>query len=241
MESHPKNENHKEELNSHFRRIMISRLAIIYFILLIFAFSIIISLIINENDEIFILTAQNKNRFFETVDKAIFTNDSLMLNIESIRMIYNSIDREMNGLLFKYGFINLLEDYLVRNSLDSSSMKIQNNHKIFELIRNELKLEPYSILTSEQRRLLTNLDRSIIQGDSILAKFNLVELNDLLRIQNEKIEKLEYKNSWSIPLGFTGAFLTIIFGFITLLKPNSIINIEKIIERFMDKTQKNTN
>lgn len=81
---------------------------------------------------------EDKTLFYNTVDDAIFASDSISLKIESIKMIYNSVDRKSNGRLFNYGFVNLLEDYLVRNSADSSKNLISNNPKIFELIKNEL-------------------------------------------------------------------------------------------------------
>lgn len=155
---------------------------------------------------------EDKTLFYNTVDDAIFASDSISLKIESIKMIYNSVDRESNGRLFNYGFVNLLEDYLVRNSADSSKNLILNNPKIFELIKNELQQEPYNRLNTEQKRLLTNLDKALRNNDSILVKFNLDELNDLLRLQNEYIEKLEFQNSWSIPMSIIGIILTIIFG-----------------------------
>lgn len=56
------------------------------------------------------------------------------------------------------------------------------------------------------------MDKALRNNDSILVKFNLDEFNDLLRLQNEYIEKLEFQNSWSIPMSIIGIILTIIFG-----------------------------
>lgn len=224
-----------DEFNLFYRRIVLTRYTLIYFILLVFGFTVIFSIIIKRNDERKKLKTEDKIKFFETVDKAIFSNDSLMMNIESIKMVFNSLDRESDGLFYKYGFINLLEDYLVRNSLDSSRIKILKNSRIYDLIKKELEQEPYSRLTSEQRRLLINLDKSLQDGDSLLAKFNLIELNDMLRNQNDNIEKLELQNTWSLFIGITGTVLTIVFGLITILRPGSAIKTEQLIDSITKK------
>jgi hypothetical protein len=162
--------------------------------------------------------------FFKTTNALIEQQDSLSININSIKKIFNSIDRKSNGKLFNYGFINVLEDYSV-NLLTAETKKDNKNFSlIVELINEELKGEPFNQLKSEQKRILLNLQNSLKTQDVKNGIYNLNEMNDVLRIQNENIEKLEKQNAWSIPLAIIGVILTLIFGIISLKK--SFIKIE---------------
>lgn len=73
--------------------------------------------------------SQYEKEFFTTTNKLINNSDSLSINIETIKKIFNSIDRKSNGELFKYGFINVLEDYSV--SLITDASQINNNNFLF--------------------------------------------------------------------------------------------------------------
>jgi len=156
--------------------------------------------------------------FFKTTNALIEQKDSLSININSIKKIFNSIDRKSNGKLFNYGFINVLEDYSV-NLLTAETKKDNKNFNlIVNLINEELKGEPFNQLKSEQKRILLNLQNSLKTQDFKNGMYNLNEMNDVLRIQNENIEKLERQNAWSIPLAIIGVVLTLIFGIISLGK-----------------------
>ena len=156
--------------------------------------------------------------FFKTTNALIEQQDSLSININSIKKIFNSIDRKSNGKLFNYGFINVLEDYSV-NLLTAETKKDNKNFSlIVHLINEELKGEPFNQLKPEQKRILLNLQNSLKIQDVKNGIYNLNEMNDVLRIQNENIEKLEKQNAWSTPLAIIGVVLTLIFGIISLNK-----------------------
>jgi hypothetical protein len=144
------------------------------------------------------------------------------LDISTLKTVFNSIDRKTNGLLFKYGFINLLEDYY-KYKIDSIKAKNKTNHTqlILKTIKKELDQEPYTQLFPEQRRILTNLNNSITKGDSTFALASLQEMNDILRIENEHSKKLENQNAWSIPLSIVGSILTLVFGLLALSRKNT--------------------
>ena len=156
--------------------------------------------------------------FFKTTNALIKQNDSLSININSIRKIFNSIDRKSNGKLFNYGFVNVLEDYSVNLLTAKTKEDNENFSLIVNLINEELKGEPFNQLKPEQKRILLNLQNSLKTQDIKNGIYNLNELNDVLRIQNENIEKLEIQNAWSIPLAIIGVVLTLIFGIISLGK-----------------------
>ena len=63
-----------------------------------------------------------------------------------------------------------------------------------------------------------NLQNALKTNDVKNGTYNLNELNDILRIQNDNEEQLEKQNAWSIPLAIIGIILTLIFGIINLIK-----------------------
>lgn len=160
---------------------------------------------------------QFEQDFFTTTDKLINNKDSVLINIETIKKIFNSIDRKSNGELFTYGFINLLEDYSVYLITDTNQVSSENFPLIIDLINEELKGEPFNQLKVEQRRILLTLQKSIMNNDIEVGIYNMNELNDIFRIQNEYIEKLEKRNSWSIPLAIAGIILSLIFGLSSII------------------------
>ena len=103
------------------------------------------------------------------------------------------------------------------------------------LLKNELKQEPFSQLKTDQRRILKNLENSIIKKDSATAIYNLAELNDVLINTNNQINKLERENNWALPLGIVGLILTLLFGIMTVLSPISYKKMKDIIENSVNR------
>lgn len=81
-----------------------------------------------------------------------------------------------------------------------------------------MKGEPFNRLKSEQRRILLNLQRAINNTNIETGLYNLNELNDILRIQNEKEYNLEKQNAWSIPLAIVGILISLFFGITSFIK-----------------------
>jgi len=160
---------------------------------------------------------QYEKEFFTTTNNLINKSDSSSINIETIKKIFNSIDRKSNGVLFKYGFINVLEDYSVSLITDTETNN-DNFYLVIELISEELKGEPFNNLKSEQRRILLNLQRAIKDNNVETGLYNLNELNDILRIQNEHVYNIEKQNAWSIPLAIIGILISLFFGISSFVK-----------------------
>jgi len=172
----------------------------------------------NEKSEKTNTLKQHQKEFFDATDKLTNRNDSLSINIETIKKIFNSVDRQSKGTLLNYGFINTLEDYSVY--LISDTTKNNGNDKfslILKLINEEIEGKPFNNLYAEQKRILFSLQKSINNQDIQTAEYNLNELNDMLIVQNATKEKLEQQTSWSIPLAIAGIILTFIFGIVSLL------------------------
>lgn len=155
----------------------------------------------------------NKPAFYEQLNEYIITRDSMQLNLNEIKIIFNSLDRKYNGEYNNYGFINLLEDYYVQRILISNDTATQ---QVYNILINEKKIEPFSQLPSEQKGILTNLKRAIEEQDYANSNFNLMELNDLLKIQNDQLYRERKQNTWSIPLAISGIVLSVFFGILSV-------------------------
>lgn len=162
--------------------------------------------------------SQYEKEFFTTTNQLINNQDSVRISIETIKKIFNSIDRKSEGKLFNYGFVNVLEDYSVYLITDTTQRNQENFRLIISLINEELKGEPFNQLKAEQKRILLNLQYALTNKDVETGIYNLNELNDILRIQNEYGAKLEKQNGWSIPLAIVGIVLSLFFGIISLVK-----------------------
>ncbi len=183
---------------------------------------------------------QAKKEFFSVSDKIISEakEDNGLLAI--IRIAFNSVDRKYSGLLLAYGFKNTLEDYLINIKKDSNKDNDQFFEKIMTLIKKEEEQEPFSSLPSEQRRIMVNLSKAIESNNQEQASFNLMELNQILRLKYEAFKELKRQNSWAIPLAILGFVITILFGLINILRPISYFMIRKIIrEEIISKNEIN--
>jgi len=176
-----------------------------------------------------------KMQFFQLADSIFTSQDTLNKPIELLKYTFNSIDRESKGLLFKYGFVNVLEDYHVYLRTDVKkdiSSKIGYVHHIYEvisIIKKELEQEPFTRLPDEQRRILVNLNKAIESDDKELAEINLTQLNDVLRLNQNEMEKLKGQTAWSIPLSIVGLVATLILGLTGIFRPLSYRRIRNIV------------
>jgi hypothetical protein len=163
----------------------------------------------------------NKARqtFYERADKCLVKKDVTPISANDPRIVFNSVDRDSEGVLKKYGYISLLEDYLVHLKTDNDNANDQLYNPIAAILDIEKKEEPYSRLSSEESRLMKNIDSSVRNNDVQTAMLNLSSLSDVLRINNDNLEKLERQNAWSIPLAFVGLIITILFGIISIIRP----------------------
>lgn len=66
-----------------------------------------------------------KSSFYYTTNKYLSEKDTASVNAKDLRVIFNSIDRESKGILSKYGYVSVLENYLVQiiSDLDEENNK----------------------------------------------------------------------------------------------------------------------
>ncbi len=150
------------------------------------------------------LIKQDYFTYLETgLDKDIF-------NEEYLKVGFNHFDRNDNGKLSQYGYVETLEDFLVYYNLKDSS-KIY--HEIINDLLNKAKsTEPFASLPSEERRLMDNVQVFVQKKDSINALNALNELKQVILARHKEYIKIDAQNAWSIPLAFVGIGFTLIFG-----------------------------
>lgn len=217
------------------RRKWLSIVTILVYITFILAYYIFLKDKIDITDSEQSKLEKYKVEYFTLVDEILTQKDSCEISIESFRYGFNSLNRKANDKLFDYGFINILEDYLVHIFTNKDKYNKEKYVFVTNLLKNELKQEPYSQLPNDQRRILKNLENAIQKSDSTSAIYNLTELNDVLLNTNNEIRNLERESKWTLPLGIVGLVLTILFGIMTILSPISYKKMRDIMEETLKK------
>lgn len=98
-----------------------------------------------------------KTEYFKLTNDLLNQKDSTQISIETLKFGFNSVNRKSQGKLFEYGFVNVLEDYLVHIVSNEKSFPKDKYNYLTNIIQEELKQEPFSQLQSDQRRVLKNL------------------------------------------------------------------------------------
>lgn len=172
---------------------------------------------------------KSKISFFDLADRIFTEKDSLSETIKSLKYSFNSIDRDTKGSLVRYGFVSVLEDYLVYLMSDSERTRTFNIDEVINIIDEELKHEPFAKLPEEQRHILENIFKAVEDTNILDVKTEVNRLNHILRLNNDKMRGLQRQTAWSIPLSIACLMLAIFFGLISIFRPLSYKKIEKII------------
>ena len=140
---------------------------------------------------------------------------------EFCKIAFNHFDRKSNNELSKYGYTELLEDFVIFISTKSDSINAVdtlNYNKAMDILKIAQKTEPFASLPSEERRLMDNI-QLFLQNNDIDNSLNaLNELKQVILLRHREYQKVSKQNSWSIPLAFIGIGFTFIFGIITMVK-----------------------
>jgi len=169
------------------------------------------------NNYAIISPPKNEQKFFTVASKYLESKSaSNQYNMEDMKILFNSIDRESNGQLSKYSYIFVLEDYL--SFIVSNDIKEDDNYYniVYNMLEKEKEQEPYTFLTQEEKRIMKNLESSIKLNNTNNALFNLTSLNDVLRIKNEKVKRLETQNFWSLIISILSIVFTLFFGIMSI-------------------------
>ncbi len=181
--------------------------------LVIIAFTIAYALMLNR----YVLerpssTATHKRDFFEAAETYLKESAVDLDAAAALRMIFNSVDREHDGALTRYGYVCVLEDFLVEIITDRDTENDGLSTSLIPILEKERLQEPYSKLPPEERRILVNLESAVRNNDTEIALSNLNEISDLLKIRADTLARLRSQNTWSIALAILGLVLTVLFG-----------------------------
>ena len=104
-----------------------------------------------------------QENYFEYLRNGINNN---IFNENFVKTAFNSFDRQCDGAMSKYGYIELLEDLIVfLNSNESNSTNkdksLNQTQLVVDLLLKARETEPYASLPSEERRLMDHIQTLI--------------------------------------------------------------------------------
>ena len=132
-------------------------------------------------------------------------------------------DRKSKGELKKYGYVELLEDFLVQSGGKNENFKQAHYTKVVEVLKKAKNIEPFASLPSEERRLMDGIQLFVQKGDTTSSINALNELKQVILARHKEYERIEKQNSWSLPLAIIGVFFTLLFGIWT-----TVLTIKKV-------------
>ncbi len=141
-----------------------------------------------------------------------------LFNEDFVLIAFNSFDRKCYGALSKYGYIEIIEDFIVylNTNIENDNPKdVASNRldSVVKLLNKAKETEPYASLPSEEKRLMNHIQTLLrSNGSQSDIDQSMSELKQVLISRHKEYEKIEAQNAWSMPLAFAGVFFTIIFG-----------------------------
>lgn len=153
------------------------------------------------------------DRLFEYLASGLENN---RFDADFVHTGFSHFDRQSDGALTKYGYIETLEDFVVYlNSQEKGTSLTDTNatDSVSQLLAQASETEPFASLPSEERRLMDHIQvllKSPASGDDLAHALN--ELKQVLLARHKEYQRIESQNAWSIPLSFVGVILTLVFG-----------------------------
>lgn len=155
-----------------------------------------------------------QDRFFEYLAKGLSRGQ---FSEDFVKTGFNHFDREADGVLSKYGYVETLEDFVVflnsRSEGEGEALSGSLMESANQLLGKAKETEPFASLPREERRLMEHIQilvKAEAKQDDLSYAMN--ELKQVLLARHKEYQRIERQNAWAIPLAFTGAILTIIFG-----------------------------
>ncbi len=151
-------------------------------------------------------------KFFLALDNISLDNKLENFDTENIKRIYYSIDREpgIDGKLSKYGYCNLLEDYLKTISIESDSVRLVRKNAINRIIQIEEDKKDGDFKSDNP--YFDELQKSIKKKDYNEAISYLKNLEGQYMKQKEEIGILKRRNNWLVPIAFCASFFVLFYG-----------------------------
>ena len=147
--------------------------------------------------------------------------DSGRIDEEYCKISFNHFDRKTKGAFTKYGFIELLEDFIVYYSStdsESDSAKLEGFNSVIDILKNAKESDPFAALPLEEKRLMDNIQALLQKGDVDNSLSILNQLKQVILARQSEYNRIEKQNSWSIPIAIVGAVLTLFFGILSAIR-----------------------
>jgi hypothetical protein len=90
--------------------------------------------------------------------------------------------------------------------------------RVSEFIRISEERSPFEGLPPYERNILRDLNNFIDLGDRAAIKRKLLELGGILHTRIDNLNRIRNINRWSIPISMMGLMLTLLFGFVAIVK-----------------------
>ncbi|HEX9843103.1 MAG TPA: hypothetical protein VGC20_10150 [bacterium] len=110
---------------------------------------------------------------------------------------------------------------LLAGTLDSRlepATIVQWKQQVSEFIRISEERSPFEGLPPYERNILRDLNNFIDLGDHTAIKRKLNELGGILHTRMDNLNRIRNINRWSIPISMVGLMLTVLFGFVAIVK-----------------------
>ncbi len=150
-----------------------------------------------------------QDNLFEYMYKGLSNN---LFTDQYCKTAFNHFDRKSDGTLSKYGYIEILEDFVVYVGNKESKGNPALIDKIMGILNKAKETEPFASLPSEERRLMDNVQLFIQNNDSANSLNTLNELKQVILVRHKEYNRIAKQNAWSIPLAVLGILFTTIFG-----------------------------
>lgn len=161
-----------------------------------------------------------KRKFFSAIREGL-ANGSIEDVVDLYKGIYVSSADVTSA---HYGLSTQLRQFLV-DLLSKELHNVQDDETILawkdrvsEFIRISEERTPFEGLPDYERNVLRNISNFVEMGDQPAIKRKLLELGGILHTKSDNLNRIRGINRWSIPISLIGLVLTVLFGFIAIIK-----------------------
>lgn len=197
------------------RNILIQFL-VVFITMMVMTFTIYIFIIPNVASSGMKPTSECKKELYSALTSLLNADKSCAaedINTQ-FKIIFESIDRENNRLLSKYGYINCLEDFYTAEIKDLSN---ENHEQIYDVIILEKEEQPFSKLKTEEVKLFQSFENSIRNNEQTASLDYLNSLVDILVLYSANNETIKMNANRSQIWAVVGLLCTSFFGIISIV------------------------
>lgn len=167
--------------------------------------------------------AERRNKLFRALLEGMRTGS--VCTIDDVVDLYKGIFISDGEVAHSHlGLSTQLRQFLVEllaGTLDArleAERVVEWKGRVSEFIRLSEERSPFEGLPAYERNILRDLNNFIDLGDQGAIKRKLLELGGILHTRIDNLERIRNINRWSIPISMVGLMLTMLFGFVAIVK-----------------------